>query len=165
MLSRAKYLAMGAMCTVLGLAGCGGSTTAPTLLVVQNVNGTYGFTVGSGKTAVTTLTGTFTSSDPVINNGTDYFSPVTATLTPTAASAETCGGSSYQMTGKVTNPKVNLVLINMTGTGTSGATLTLTGTVGYAGQTGDLGSQLVGTYTISGGGCMIGSTAFTATRM
>jgi hypothetical protein len=146
------------------LSGCGsGGKVAPTLLVVQDVNGPYLLTgTAKGTTGTVLFNGTFASSDPKSESGSDYFSPVTATITSTAdVMLGSCKPTTFQLSGKITNPNANDLDINMTGPAPGGS-MTLSGLLSKE-PGGDLGSLMNLTITVTGS-CALTATPVLASR-
>ena len=147
------------MLPLCAACGCSSSDAGPSLLVQQVTNGVYKLSANGSPTDPLLFTTTLASGDPVQNSGTDYFSAVTGTIVDgPGANLGSCAGSTINISGKITNPNVNDVFINMTGATAGSGTLTITGRLLGS----PVGTSFAGTVAITGGSCPATSLSFVA---
>lgn len=155
-------LALAAIATAAAITGCStGDMTAFVPLQQVDMNTNYQLNSSANVAGIAAFVGPINNSAPHASMGDDYYSDVTATLSISPNSGVSpCSSQSVQMTGKLTNVKDGVVMMEMTGD-LAGGTVAISGEVrGYKQAAEIVHPQIVGSYSIDGGSCSVQATNF-----
>ena len=140
--------------------GCASGDSGNFTPLSQTVlNRTYRLTSSSNTAHIGAFVGPINNTPPHAQKGADYYSDANAVFNIVPDSTgNMCTEGSFSLTGRLTNPEVGNVYLDLSGS-VGGGTMTLTGLVDHADSQNP--GIITGTYKISGGTCDVPETQFT----